>query len=455
MSYGDMLPYFGWAVIFGCFVAVLVPYLFFKQELATLRNALIGGCVPFIGSSTIALANGSQEPYATYLEADYRTFVHIFLVFFITFLVAYQFYKPARITYKPLMVRTNYSDSLPIIFAILALVFGIFNFSLAVGLSIPVVSQAIVKIGPASSAFGAVFAIGSWARDRTNPLKLALMIAVIGFCLILAVMSGGGRRNFLAVVITLPLFFYWETLRTKSRIVTTIVLLVAAGAAFVVLAAYSEVRHFDRGIGAEGTDRDFKNSVEALKKLPMQMLKVQDTLGSPNFHKEFGQNPTNCSLYLITKDRKGGASQRVFGEEFPKPFHALQFVIVNPVPRAYWPDKPESLGYILPKDYNPRFRVNWGPGIVGRAVFEGGMIMAVFYGMFIAVILKTIDTALINNSRDLFLLGMVAAIMPQVVMLVRGDMGIVLLNIIFGVIYYFLTKFLALRLYGRSYAKQA
>lgn len=450
MNYGDLLLYFGWAVIFGSIAAVFIPYLFFNQPLMTFRNALLGGCIPFVGSSSIALYSNTQEMYGgAYLDSDYREFMYIFVAFIATFLIGYQFYKPPKITTKLLEDRPRYADSLPVVFAIVAVIFGFANVAIAQGLAIPVVSQVIVKIGPASSAFAAVFAIGSWLRDRTNPLKLTLMLVVLGFSLILAVMSGGGRRNFLAVIITLPLLVYWESLQNVSRIRTTVVIAISGVIAFVVLSAYNEVRHFDRGRNAESEERDFETSAEAILKVPAQILKIQETLESEQFHNTFGQNATNCSLYVISKNRKGGANQRVRDVPFPYPFHSLYFVACNPIPRQFWEDKPESLGYILTKDYNEAFRQNWGPGIVGHVVFEGGYMIAVFYGLFFAVFLKTFDTALINNHFDLFLLGLIAAAMPQVIMLVRGDIGIVMLNFIFVFIYYLLVKFIALRIYGR------
>ena len=450
MNYGDIFIYFGWGVIFVSIAAVFIPFLFFKQHLMTFRNALIGGCIPFVGSSSIALMNGSQEPYSAYINDDYKTFVFIFVSFFVTFIVAYQLYKPPKITTKLFVNRPTDAESLPILFAIVALVFGVTNLSIAQGLSIPVISQIIVRVGPTTSAFAAIFAIGSWIRDRTNPIKLSLMIFVLGFSLVLAVMSGGGRRNFLGVLVTLPLLFYWESLVNVSRVKTTVLIVVAGMIAFVVMSAYNEVRHFDRGRNALADKRDFEHSLDAIKKIPKQMMNISETLESRQFHNELGQNATNASMYVVSKSRKGGASSRVLSEPFPQYFHSLIFVAVNPIPRKYWEDKPESLGAMLPKDYNPYFKMNWGSGIVGHSVYEGGLFMAVFYGIFFAVLLKTFDVSLENNRSDLFLLGLFAAGIPHVIMLVRGDLGIVLLNCIFVLIFYLVTKFIAMRLYGSA-----
>jgi hypothetical protein len=119
----------------------------------------------------------------------------------------------------------------------------------------------------------------------------------------------------------------------------------------------------------------------------------------------------------------------------PRPFHTLIFIASNPMPRAFWPDKPEALGYSLPRDSGQWRRtgfVNWGPGIVGHGFHEGGIHMLVFYAVLFGIAFRFFDELLARQPDNPYLLATFAAVSGQLMAFARGDIGLFSVLILSG-----------------------
>ncbi len=449
------LVIFGWSVMGASVALILVPFLMGRRHLMTARNAFLGGCIPFVGSSSIACAT-TQSNYGSYGSSDYLTFMVGIVCAIATMLLVYNWYRPPRLTTVFFEKEPQYSHSQPTLFAMIAVALILASYAITSGLYIPVVSEVIVKSAPPGAAFAVVFAFGSWLRHRSNPLLLVLLVIIFFLCLVIAVRSGGGRRIFLGVLGAIPTLYYWDSqnLGNRSRIRLVAVVSVLALVGFVVLTAYSEVRHFDRGRGADrSAGRTFTRSVKALAEIPNRVVHFGETITNPRFHSEFGQNAVNCSLYSIHLSKRW-SGETPEGIRYPQPFHSLFFIAANPVPRRFWANKPYTLGYALPKIYRRHANVNWGPGIVGHAFHEGGYFFLFFYGALFGVILKTIDTIITHQRHNLFVLGWAAALFPQILMAARGDNSMVILNLIFATIFFLVMRRLGFMMYGRMIRRQ-
>ena len=113
----------------------------------------------------------------------------------------------------------------------------------------------------------------------------------------------------------------------------------------------------------------------------------------------------------------------------PEPFFTIKYVLANPMPRAFWHDKPKALGETLPHDLGvwKRGYVNWGPCIVGHGFHEGGAVggyfMLVFYGVLFAAIMRFFDELMRRQPNNPFLIATLGATSAQIVAFSRGDIG--------------------------------
>ena len=451
----DLIHWFGWLVIIGMALWIVVSYLSGKHHLITVRNTFLLGMIPFIGSSAIACAT-YQEPIGQYTPFIIQQFIICFGIFLVSFSVVYYFYRPPALAVNYFATAPPYTRSQPLFFAFFSVFTIVVAQLLARQFYVPVVSELASRVAPSCAIFGTVFSFGVWMRDRTNPLLLIVFISLFFISAVFAVYSGGGRRILLGVVGGLGVYYYWNDMasRNTNRIKTIAILSVFVSAVFILITAYSEVRHFDRGKNKQS--RTIEKSAEVLMEVPNRIMNIKTTVTSERFHNDFGQNGVNCSLYCIYLNDKWAGQESRHGLTFPQYFHTLWFVVANPVPRRLWSylptraEKPNGLGLMLPKYYNRSFIVNWGPGIVGHCFHEGGLWMAVFYGLFFGCLFKLLDVVLEKERLNLFVMAMMAAALPQIAMLSRGDNGIVLLNVIFAFILFVFMRRCGFILYGRT-----
>jgi hypothetical protein len=132
----------------------------------------------------------------------------------------------------------------------------------------------------------------------------------------------------------------------------------------------------------------------------------------------FGGDAVEASLATI----------RLYDGTLPiSPFHTITYVIANPIPRAWWEDKPLALGYTLPIDIGwsrAHGDVNLGPGIIGHGYHEGGLFFIAFYAFLYASIMRFFDSLLVRDPGNPYLLGMLGSFSAQVVAFSRGDIGL-------------------------------
>ncbi|MEM9826916.1 MAG: hypothetical protein AAF958_10025, partial [Planctomycetota bacterium] len=230
--------------------------------------------------------------------------------------------------------------------------------------------------------------------------------------------------------------------RSLTREVRTRLLLTCFGLMVplaVFMAAYNNLRHFDRG-GLKG-GRSFSNSLATLLDTPQAIFSLDDEIMSGDILAKTGQDTTACGLLLMQMDRSGPHTGLNGDFAMPQPMHSMLFVLTNPIPRRIWDNKPLPLGYTLPIVGLRARGVNLGAGVVGHAVHEGGFLPLLFYMVFFAGLVKTFDTALINKSSDVVQQGLLASMAPNMVALPRGDIGVVMMTFVFSIVAYKLIRF--------------
>ncbi len=294
-------------------------------------------------------------------------------------------------------------------------------FSAASVVRIPVqfIAQLTAMTGNKAIPFALAIAFVSWYRQKINPVLITTLVAVVLGSMFLAFYAGTGRRSLIGVFMAIPFCVYWLTLRYKSVKLNLTIATISVVLFTLVVGAHTAIRHR----GDRGKSDRLGYAIESLRLLPSKLLDFDIT-------ELAGQNAVECSLlsiHMYTRTLK------------PNPFHTVIFVAVNPLPRAFWPNKPRGLGKVLPEDWanhygGRRHRATWGPGIVGHAFYEGGLHMLVFYGVLFAAGLRLMDELLMRQASNPYILGAFASVSGHIFGLPRGDIGTFILHIIAGII---------------------
>ncbi|MEM8864296.1 MAG: hypothetical protein AAGF31_01975 [Planctomycetota bacterium] len=430
MSSFHLLGPFSFGVIGVIALLIIVPYLRGKSDLLTTWNLFLVGSANFIGLAGVKAAYESERfRILEYTNSDYELFMLGAVVFLTSLVLTYRFVKfPRRIAgrffrkWPPSNSRTLYGMLL------ISLVLAALAFKPP---PIQGVAQVVSHVGNKATIIAVVLAFAAWCRSKSNLVLLATLLTVLLAGLLIGVLTGGGRRTILGVAIAIPIAYYWLELRYRSPTTNIAVLGVTSFVMLLALGAYSTVRHFDRQ--GEKKERNVANAMEALLKIPKQMLNSDvDQLA--------GQNAAQTALAAIHVYTR---------EEDPVPFHSVFYVGTIYIPRAFWPDKPKGLGYTLPKTVRAKgTRATWGPNVIGHGFHEGGLHMLVFYGFLAAVALRFVDEMLVRQSTNPYLLAFVSASSGHILGWTRGDIGTFTVQIISAVLAILFVSWIGRLMFG-------
>lgn len=412
----EELRYFAISMIVIWSLTILLPFLRGRSHAFTLFNFFLLGSIEFVGISMLALSEEWLLPISSYSRDELRMLMLGVLVFYGTaYLVYFAFPLPGKLAGSTLLAWPSINQRVLMIFAFLSLGLSVFFY---LKLEIPIVSEVMRLIGIKSIAFGIVMMFCAWYRDRANPFLLALLIGFVFYSLLFSITVGGGRRTFITAAAGVPVALYWVRYRNAPPGKTVLVYGAVAVFLAMTLLAYGTIRHRGRG---EDADRDFSYAMESLMLIPQKFF-------DSNKEQFLGQHTIEYSLL----------AQKLYRND-PSPFHVAKFLAASPIPRSFWPDKPEGLGYMLPKDARARTRATWGPGIIGHGFHEGGFWIIAIYGVIFISFLRYFDELIARQPENPFLIGTMAAIFPHVGGWVRGDIATFSIQVITGVMTCFLV----------------
>lgn len=396
---------------------VVVPYLLRKQDLITSWSLFSLGAMCFVGLSGLSSVL-TPRGYVENSTADYLWFFAGVIVFFASVNGVYFFAKwPSR------LAQSCFRKWPPVSTSMVSFVIPM-GIVMSLGLLFPVqvqgIGQLMATVGKNGIIIASVIALVYWYYQPYNPISIVIVVSVFLYSFGFSMVGGSGRRDMVAVLSVIPIVLYWCRYRYFKPMKTSAYILAVAIPAVLVLNAYSTLRHEAHRSG----DKNIAALVQTAAKIPSRML-------DPNgVSQMLGQNAVEVSLLSIH------VYQTEKWSGFPtQPFHAAKFVLVNPIPRAFWSDKPEGLGKSLPRDTGLRGgRETWGPGIIGHGFHEGGLHMLLFYGVTVGVLLRLFDTLLYLYPGNPFLLSILAANAGQLIGWTRGDIGTFSIHIIAGVL---------------------
>ena len=277
-------------------------------------------------------------------------------------------------------------------------------------------AQTVSILGSFGAVFALVLAIYVWLKQPYNPAFTVLVVVSVLFAIATGIGGGSGRRYIVSSIFAIPASLYWFRYRDVPKVKTVAILgiIVILGVLFVN--GYSSVRHRPLREGEQKT---------VVRMIQLVQEAAANSLNMAASAQMLGQNAVEVSLTCI----------HLYGDAYPhEPFHSFVFIVANPIPRQFWPDKPVGLGYLVPRQYGQGTRVTWGPGIVGHGFHEGGLFFLVFYGVLAGAFLAFMDELLVEQPRNPYIIGMLAAMSGQLIAWPRGDIGTFSVQIIAAMI---------------------
>jgi hypothetical protein len=413
----ETLAWYGGLVLLvtGCFI--LVPYLRSKADLISARNFLLLGIAIFVGLGGFEAAlspmrfPGLEWFQPTNLEVNW--FLAATTVFLVVLLTTY-YVDP----FSRKIAARAFNMWPPITTGTLLLVFGICIVCVALStvpalLRMTFVGPFLTKVSHKSLVFACVFSFVLWYRQKLNIGWLMLFIVVLSAMCVSAMVYSTGRRLLLSVLVGPVLVVYFAHARHWRPSKGVIVVAVAALALFFVNLMYSSMRHFR---AEERTTRTVLEQVKAIRSSGWLERFTRDRL----FH--FSQQAVHYALL----------TQRFVdeGRLTPRPLNTLAILVTYPIPRNVWPNKPQILGITITHDVIRWSTTNWGCGISGQAIYEGGLLPAALYAYLVVYMIRLFDDPLRRQPTNPFLVAMLASAAPHLMGWARGDLGIMTLNCI-------------------------
>jgi len=397
-------------VFFGCLfalamaAAILIPYLTGKADLLTSWNLFLLGSLNFVGCGAV-VAGQSTFRLGWYDDDDRLKFVLGAIVCYAALFASYYTLRlPRRLAGRSL-------SKWPPIWGPTLVVLIAFCLLLTIGglylPSVQGVTQIMAIAGRVAPVLILAYLFMIWMERPSHPVLLALLAASVILALAVAMSGDITRRNLLSIVMTIAICLYWLRLRYSRPRWSLTVIGVLGLVAMLATAGWTAIRFQLRG------PTTLAGKLEGV---------VTSGAGSGSRLLDLfsGDAAAECGCIAI---------HHYTHEAAPQPFFTIKFVLSNPVPRAFWPDKPKALGETLPHDLGvwKKGYVNWGPCIIGHGFHEGGAVggyfMLMFYGVLFGGIMRFFDQLLRRQPNNPFLIATLGATSAQIIAFSRGDIG--------------------------------
>jgi hypothetical protein len=415
MANCEPLLWYGIAVTLMSAWLVLMPYWRGRAELFSAWNFLLVGIGVFVGVGCIEAATSPMRfPGLEWFEPtqdEVRTWMMSTTVFLVVLFAAH-YYDPLSRT----LAAHSFNKWPPVTTGVI-LAITVLCAALAISARLPFrivfITGVLVNVSHKAMIFACLFSFLLWYRNRSNLLWAGVFVGVFLAMCFLAVLAGGGRRMLLSVLLGPVLIVYFYQARFWRPSKSLLVLGAAVAGIFVISLMYSTIRHFDRRgeLRGQARDRSAGRALDAIK-----------NISTTAWYEKFASDVLwNLSQHVV---HYGLLTDRFVhdGRLEPKPMNTFRFILVYPVPRAIYANKPESLGQTI--THTMGRRTSWGTGVAGHAAYEGGLIVAALFGYFAAFGVRFFDDPLKRQPTNPFLIGMLAAAGVQIVAWPRGDIAV-------------------------------
>jgi hypothetical protein len=418
MLNSEPLVPFGLGVIFIVGLFIAVPFLRGRSELLTVWNTFLIGVIIYVGLAAIEVKYVPSLPYQQLdwfqpTVKEVKWFMWASSAFIATLLAAYYFNTPAKAIAQKCF-RKWPEVTAPLVFFILGCCSAVVIGSLVLR-HVTFVGPVLFNLSQVAAPAACVFSFVLWYRNRINIGWLTLFIMVFLGAAMYAMVVSGGRRLLLSIFLGPILYMYWVHVRHWGRAKVILTLAVAAAVVIGVGAVYSKFRYYNLETREARSARGIVGKLHELH-TKGDWFSVITKSGIDYFSQ-------STAHYSLLTERYIGQ-----GSMAPVPLNTLRFIIAYPVPHNIWSRKPEVVGLTMPRDISHLKGNNWGVGIAGHAIYEGGIMAAMLYAVLLAFGIRVLDEPLRLQPQNPFLIYMQAAALPHIIGIPRGDMGTMVIN---------------------------
>jgi hypothetical protein len=424
----ELLVPFGWLCVISSSLLILVPYLRRRGDLITTWTLFQVGLANFLGIAAIQSGHALAHAYVAPRSEDYVKLMAGGALFYVVSALTYHFFRWPAARAQTMFTKWAPRDARTVL--LLVPLCALFAMGWLLAPKVQVVGQILPTLGQYASIAAVCFCLCAWAQRPWNGWLAAL--AGITFLLALVVGNAGfGRQYFLSTLATIPICWYWLRGRVRNPGSVIVTLSIFAMVSGVALTGLSIVR---------GVKQNPDLSIAAAAWQKLKSIPTMATQGDSSTL--FGGDSVDASLAAIQLYDIGEPTQ---------PFFTLRWIAVNPIPRAWWPEKPEALGYTLPIDVGyvrMHGEINLGPGIIGHCFHEGGYLFVIFYAVLFAAIMRFADALISRDPNNPYLLAMFAGASGHILGFARGDIALFSMLILVSIVTIFILNLLTRAIFG-------
>lgn len=246
-----------------------------------------------------------------------------------------------------------------------------------------------------------------------NPTFLAIAVMAVVGGLVLSTTFSSDRRFPLGVLMIAGWVAYYYWLRRESRIKTIAILGSLAVFALVFVFIYNTIRH--QYTVRESTLADRINQ--------LQSADQGEALREDNILRTFVQDTAHNTGWLVDHFPSDNAL---------KPLHGLAYLLVNPIPRALWADKPVAIGILMQEQ--TRAYGNLGPGVIGHGWAEAMWIGIIYYAVFFGAFTVIVDRLIVWRLHNPYFCIAVGSSLGNVLGLPRGETALFLAFVLSAIV---------------------
>ncbi len=281
------------------------------------------------------------------------------------------------------------------------------------GGSIPYVSVLLPQMAAGCLCAGAALIAMAWARSAWNLFIAAILGLAFATSSAVLLVGAFGRRELVGLVLAIAWALYhekWRLMPVTRLIPRLVVALVGLTAVFLV---FSGSR-----VGGENVDRSLGQQVERIATIDPRA--VQEHL-----------------VAALSGQFAGGISMWIFDQRWHNggyvPLHSLVYFTTMPIPRDFWPGKPEGLGLLVVDEAGVSGVSeghSWGPGLVGHLSHDVVLLALPFYALILAWTFRYIDARVRWSTSDPLTVVLFGSALGQVLGMPRGDIGLFAFNLV-------------------------
>lgn len=412
-------------------VVILRDHVRGKVELLSIRNfALLGFIVFQLTSGAVILYRDYDPKYPLTDSATTGVEYAFHCTLFLAVLLAVYAIGPLVRRAARAIPTTRVVPSEPFMW-LCAVTLMMMALCLRAFVAVPLIAALADYLGTAFAAIACGLAGWTWAKRFMNPVA-AMYAMVIFMGSAAAVMVGSfGRRGLVAVGAGLIWGMYYSRLRYANAKRVIFQAALAGVVPAVALAMYTSAR------SSSEHDRGVAEHVKAMA--------TQGDLVTGFMLLLDGQGTAGVSMWLMEHSP----------EDYPyRWFHTPKYALLFPVPRMLWTGKPDPLSSQIAEMANRqgvnRSGLTIGPGIIGHAANEGGLIAVVVYAILGGMLLRFFDELIAKCPTSPFVVLPVGASMGQIVGLARGETAAFIFAYVFGVIGAYFSLLLVARFVERT-----